>query len=47
MAETALLGNAAYRAGGGFAWDHQTLTARGNATVTKFLREEYRKGWEV
>ncbi len=47
MAETALLGNAAYRAGGGFAWEHKTLTAHGTANVAKFLREEYRKGWEV
>ncbi len=47
MAETVLLGNAAYRAGGGFDWDASTLTARGNSNADKFLRPEFRKGWEI
>ena len=46
MSETVLLGNVAYRAGG-FEWDAATLTARGNDRAGQYLREEYRKGWEL
>ena len=47
MAETVLLGNVAYRAGGGFDWDADKLQARGNDAVDKYLRSTYRKGWET
>jgi predicted dehydrogenase len=47
MAETVLLGNIAYRAGGGFAWDQSNLKTSGNARANDFLRDEFRKGWEV
>ena len=47
MAETVLLGNAAYRAGGGFDWDHQNLKAIRNDHAAAFLRSEFRKGWEI
>ena len=47
LAETVLLGNAAYRAGGGFAWDAANLNAVGNERAQKLLRPEYRAGWEV
>ena len=46
MAETVLLGNVAYRVGG-FDWDAQTLTAKGNPAAEPLLREAFRKGWEV
>ncbi|QDV58562.1 Gfo/Idh/MocA family protein [Rosistilla oblonga] len=47
LAETVLLGNAAYRASGSFDWDGPSLTASGNDAVQPFLKSEYRKGWEV
>ncbi len=46
LAETVLLGNVAYRAGG-FDWDARTLTAKGNAKAAPFLKESYRQGWDV
>ncbi len=47
MTETVLLGNTAYRAGGGFDWDAKTMTATGNSKVAPLLRPEFRKGWEI
>lgn len=47
MTETVLLGNAAYRAGGGFDWDAKTLNATGNEEAGQYIRAEYRKGWEL
>ena len=46
MAETVLLGNVAYRVGG-FEWDAQTLTPKGNAAATALIHEAFRPGWEV
>ncbi|MEM7233865.1 MAG: Gfo/Idh/MocA family oxidoreductase [Planctomycetota bacterium] len=48
MAETVLLGNAAYRAGGeAFDWDAEKLEAKGNDKVKPFLSSYTRKGWEI
>ena len=47
LAETVLLGNVAYRAGGGFDWEAETLRAGGNARAQAFIRETYRKGWAL
>ncbi|MEX2141059.1 MAG: Gfo/Idh/MocA family oxidoreductase [Pirellulales bacterium] len=47
MAETVLLGNVAYRAGGGFNWDHENLKAVGNDKANELLRSEFRKGWDI
>ena len=47
LAETALLGNIAFRAQGGFDWDAKTLTAKGNARAQELVRTPYRKGWEI
>jgi hypothetical protein len=47
MAETVLLGNVAYRAGGGFDWDSKNLKAVGNDKAQALIKEEYRKGWEI
>jgi hypothetical protein len=46
LAETVLLGNVAYRAGG-FDWDFKTLETGDNAAAQALIREEYRPGWEV
>ena len=46
LAETVLLGNVAYRAGG-FDWNSDTLETKGNANAQMLIRETYRKGWEV
>ncbi len=46
LAETVLLGNVAYRAGG-FDWDSANLRTRGNDKAQNLIRESYRKGWEV
>jgi predicted dehydrogenase len=47
MAESALLANIAYRVQGGFDWDPVHLKPRGNAAAEKYLRTEFRKGWEI
>jgi hypothetical protein len=47
MTEAVLLANTAYRAGGGFEWDAQTLQAKGNMKAQALIREAYRPGWEV
>ena len=47
LAETVLLANVAYRAGGGFEWNAADLTASGNSRATGYLRSEYRQGWEA
>ena len=47
MAETVLLGNVAYRAGGGFDWNAKDLKASGNDKANGLLRDEFRKGWEI
>ena len=47
LAETVLLGNAAYRAGGGFEWDAANLKAAGNERAQQLLRPEFRAGWTV
>jgi hypothetical protein len=44
LAETVLLGNVAYRAGG-FAWDGANAKAAGNDRAQKLLQSEYREGW--
>jgi predicted dehydrogenase len=47
LTETVLLGNAAYRAKGGFTWDAASLTTKGNPRVAQFIKTSYRDGWEV
>lgn len=46
LAETVILGNVAYRAGG-FNWDAKALATGGNPAAQKLIREEYRQGWSV
>jgi predicted dehydrogenase len=47
LAESVLLANIAYRVQGSFDWDAAALAAKGNADVAKFLRDPFRKGWEM
>jgi predicted dehydrogenase len=47
LTETVLLGNLAYRAGGGFDWDAATLKPAGNSKAGQYLKSYFRKGWEV
>ena len=47
LTETVLLGNVAYRTGQKLDWDAKTLTATNSKMAAKYVRKEYRKGWEV
>ena len=47
MSETVLLGNAAYRGGGGFDWNAESLQALGNPNAERYLHSYVRKGWEI
>ena len=42
LAESVLLANTAFRAGGGFDWDATAFKATGNAKVDEFLYSEFR-----
>jgi predicted dehydrogenase len=46
MAESVLLANVAYRAGG-FDWDAKAMTTGDNANAQALIKESYRPGWEV
>jgi hypothetical protein len=46
LTETVLLANIAYRIQGGFAWNAEKMEAD-NPKVSQYVREAYRKGWEV
>ncbi|MEZ6148225.1 MAG: Gfo/Idh/MocA family oxidoreductase [Planctomycetaceae bacterium] len=47
LTETVLLGNVAFRTGETIHWDSENLKATGCQAADRFLREEYRPGWEV
>ncbi len=47
MAETVLLGNVAYRAGGSFEWDAANLKTIGNDAAAELIRPMFRQGWEI
>ncbi|MEO8495620.1 MAG: Gfo/Idh/MocA family oxidoreductase [Planctomycetota bacterium] len=47
LTEAVLLGNVAYRVGQALAWDAKTLQATNCPAADKYLRKEYRSGWEV
>lgn len=46
LTETVLLGNVAYRSGKAFDWDGDNFKAS-TAEAEKYLRKEYRSGWEI
>jgi hypothetical protein len=48
LAETALLGNVSYRAGGQkLTWDAEALRATNNSDADGYIRREYRSGWSL
>lgn len=47
LAESVLLANTAFRAGGGFDWNAKELKASGNANVDQYLYPDFREGWKV
>lgn len=47
LTETILLGNIAFRVGKKLEWDAENLKATNCPDADKFIRREYRKGWEL
>ena len=46
LTETMLVGNLALRTGGRVEWDTQSMRAPGCPEADRFIRRQYRKGWE-
>lgn len=47
LTETVLLGVVAYRTGARLEWDAENLSATNSPHAERFVKKEYRKGWEV
>ena len=47
LTETVLLGNVAYRSGAEIEWDSDKLAVVNVPEANRFLKNAYRKGWEV
>jgi predicted dehydrogenase len=47
LTESVLLGNVAYRTGEKLEWDAKNLKAVNYSPADKYIRKEYRPGWEV
>ena len=47
LSEAVLLGNVAYRTGKPLEWDAKNLRATNAPEAAKFIRREYRKGWDL
>ncbi len=47
LSEAVLLGNVAYRTGEKLAWDAANLKATNGSDAERYIRREYRKGWEM
>jgi predicted dehydrogenase len=47
LAEVVLLGNVALRTGKKLYWDSANMKAKNSAEADRFLKEQYRSGWEV
>ena len=47
LTESVLLGNVAYRTGKDLEWDAKALKATNCPDADKYIRKEYRAGWEV
>ena len=41
------MGNVAFRVGEKLAWDAENLKATNCPAADKYIRKEYRKGWEI
>ncbi len=47
LTEMALLGNVAYRAGKPIRWNAERMRCPGTPEAERFIRRDYRKGWEL
>lgn len=47
LSEAVLLGNVSYRVGQGLDWDAKNLKATNCPAADKYIRKDYREGWEV
>jgi hypothetical protein len=47
LSEAVLLGNVAYRTGKPLEWDAKNLRATNAPEASKFIRRQYRKGWDL
>ena len=47
IAETICLGNIAIRSGQRLEWDAKNLKVTNVAAANKYVRRQYRKGWEL
>ena len=47
LAEFVLLGSVAYRVGKQIKWDPATMTATNAPNAQQYLKDGYRKGWEL
>ncbi|MDX1964305.1 MAG: Gfo/Idh/MocA family oxidoreductase [Pirellulales bacterium] len=47
LTEAVLLGNVAYRSGVELEWDAAKLTATNHPEAERFIKKQYRKGWEL
>ncbi len=47
LTEAVLLGNVAFRTGAKLEWDAKNLKATNHSPADKYIRKQYREGWEV
>jgi hypothetical protein len=47
LSEAVLLGTVAYRAGKAIEWDAANLKVTNAPDADRFVKREYRKGWEI
>ena len=47
LAESVILANAAFRAGGGFDWNAKDFKASGNPKADDYIFPDFRDGWKV
>ena len=47
LAESVLLANAAFRAGGGFDWNAKEFKSSGNPKADEYIFPDFREGWKV
>jgi len=47
LAESVLLANAAFRAGGGFDWNAKEFKSSGNSKADEYIFPDFREGWKV
>jgi predicted dehydrogenase len=47
LTEAFLLGNVAIRTGKPFNWDGENFKVTGNDEAMKYIKQEYRKGWDI